>query len=130
VVAVEHDHPGARAEHRTLEMTERLVEAVEVHQPREGGRLAARDDEPVEPVELGRNPDLDDLGAEATQHHRVLAEVSLHGKNADPYRLHGGNGIPSRSATWPSRSHLLPPSPGAPPTSAAASRRAGCRRSP
>ena len=35
-----------------LEAAQRLVEPVEAHQPRDRGRLAARDDEPVEPVEL------------------------------------------------------------------------------
>src|SRR5215831_3185767 len=52
VVAVEHDHPGARAEDGPLELAQRLVEAVEPHQPHERRRLAAGDDEPVEPVEL------------------------------------------------------------------------------
>src|SRR5262249_2010751 len=88
MVAVEHDHPGAGAEHRAPELAQRLVEAVEPHQARERRRLAARDDEPVEPVELLRDADLDDVGAEAPQHRRVLAEVPLHGKYADPKRLH------------------------------------------
>src|SRR4051794_30833874 len=35
VVAVEHDHPGARPEDGRLELPQRLVEAVEAHQPRE-----------------------------------------------------------------------------------------------
>src|SRR5262249_43083435 len=64
MVAVEHDHPGARAEHGPLELAQRLVDAVEPHQARERRRLAAGDDEPVEPVELLGNADLDDVGAE------------------------------------------------------------------
>ena len=84
VVAVEHDHPGAGAEHRLPELADRLVEAVEAHQPRERGRLAARDHEPVEPVELLGLAHLDDLRAEPAQHRRVLAEVALHGENTDP----------------------------------------------
>src|SRR5262245_6949707 len=120
MVAVEHDHPGAGAEHRPVELAQRLVEAVEPHQARERGRLAARDDEPVEPVELLGDADLDNVGAEAPQHRRVLAEVPLHGKNADPKRLHGGNGIPARCRVSPSCSPSRPRSPGAPPTSRAA----------
>src|SRR5436190_2088272 len=88
VVAVEHDHAGARAEHRPIELAQRLVEAVEPHQASERSRLAARDDEPVVPVELLGDADLDDVGAEAPQHRRVLAELPLHGENADPKRLH------------------------------------------
>src|SRR5436309_2474091 len=39
VIAVEDDHPGARAEDRTAEPAHRLVEAVEPHQPADPGRL-------------------------------------------------------------------------------------------
>ena len=59
-----------------------------LHQPRERRRLAAGDHEPVEAVELIGFPDFDDVGAEAAQHLRVLAKVSLQGENADPERLH------------------------------------------
>ena len=45
-------------------------------------------DQPVETLQLARLADLDDLGAQAPQHRRVLAEVPLHGENADPERLH------------------------------------------
>ena len=86
VVPVEDDHPGARPEDRAVELTERLVEAVEPHQPHERRRLAAGDHEPVEPVELLGLAHLDDVRAKAAQHRRVLAEVSLHGEDAD---LHG-----------------------------------------
>src|SRR5919201_1376354 len=67
VVAVEHDHPGARSEHRPAEAPQRLVQAVEPHQAHERGRLAARDDEPVEPFELRWRADLYRLGAEPAQ---------------------------------------------------------------
>ena len=50
-------------------------------------RLAAGDDEPVEPVELLGKAHLDRLRAEPPQHGRVLAEVSLHGEDADLERL-------------------------------------------
>ena len=88
MVAVEHDHPGAGAEHGPANVADRLVEPVEAHQARERRRLAARDHEPVEAGELLGLAHLDHLGAEAAQHRRVLAEVALHGENADPERLH------------------------------------------
>ena len=84
VVAVEHDHPGARAEDRPARTAHRLVEPVEAHQARERRRLAARDHEAVEAVELLRLAHLDHVRAEAAQHRRVLAEGPLHGQNADP----------------------------------------------
>ena len=85
MVAVEDDHPGARPEDRRRERADRLVEAVEAHQPHERRRLAAGDDEPVEPVELLGLAHLDDVRAEPPQHRRVLAEVPLHGQDADPH---------------------------------------------
>ena len=87
VVAVEDDHPRARPEDRPAELAHRLVEAVELHQPADRGRLAAGDDQPVEALELLGQPHLDRLGAEPPQHGRVLAEVPLHGEDADPERL-------------------------------------------
>src|SRR5215211_6031060 len=86
VVAVEQDHPGAGPEHRPGEAPDRLLQPVEPDQPRDRSRLAARDDEPVEPVELLRLPDLHDVGAEAPQHGRVLAEVPLDGQHPDLHR--------------------------------------------
>ena len=95
MVAVEHDHPRARAEDRRLEAEQRLVDAVEPHQPPDRGRLAARDDQPVEPVELLGKPDLDRFRAEPPQHRRVLAEVPLQREDADPKRLlHGAKCSP------------------------------------
>ena len=111
VVAVEHDHPGARAEDRRREAAQRLVDAVQAHQPRDRGRLAAGDDQPVEPVELLRQPHLDRLGAEAPQHGRVLAEVPLHGEDADPKRLlHAGSVVSASSPIAPSRREARPSS--------------------
>src|SRR5262245_51382753 len=83
VVAIEQDHPRAGAEDRPLEPADRLLEPVEPHQACDRRRLAARDDQAVEPVELLRQPHLDHLGAEAPQHRRVLAEVALDGEDAD-----------------------------------------------
>src|SRR6476469_2263906 len=87
VVAVEDDHPGTRSQDRAAELAHRLVETVETHQPADGGRLAAGDDQPVKPVELCGEPHLDRLGTEPPQHGRVLSEVPLHSEDADPERL-------------------------------------------
>src|SRR5262249_26275077 len=88
MVAVEHDHPRARPEHRAVEAADPLIQAVQGHQPRERRRLAPRNHQAVEAVELICLPDLDNVCAKAAQHLRVLAKVSLHGENADPERLH------------------------------------------
>ncbi len=93
VVAIEDDHPGARAEDRRLERPQCLVEPVEAHQPRDRGRLAARQDQPVEPLELLGQAHLDRLRAEAAEHRRVLAEVALYGEHADPKRLVHGESV-------------------------------------
>src|SRR6266516_1312396 len=87
VVAVEDDHPGARAEDRAAEPAHRLVEAVQPHEPADRGRLPARDDQAVEPRQLLGEPDLGRLRAESPQDGGVLAEVPLQGENADPERL-------------------------------------------
>ena len=93
MVPVEHDHPGAGSEDGPLEALDRVVERVEPHQAHEGRRLATRDDQPVETLELLRLPHLDGVGTEPPQHRDVLAEVPLQGKNADPKRLHAPNSI-------------------------------------
>src|SRR5581483_1799891 len=97
VIAVQHDHAGARPEHRPVEAADRLVEAVEPHQAHERRRLATGDHEPVEAVELLRLAPLDRVRTEPTEHLHVLTEVSLHGENADPKRLHVTNGIGVRA---------------------------------
>ena len=84
-LAVEHDHAGAGAEDRRRERADRLVEAVQAHQAHHRGRLAARDDQAVEAVELLRQAHLDPLDAEATQHRDVLAERSLQCEDADSH---------------------------------------------
>src|SRR5262245_2171459 len=88
VVAIEHDQARARAEHRLLEAPDRLLQAVEPHQAHERCRLAAGNDEPVQPLELLGLAHLDRLRTEPAQHRRVLAEVPLEGEDAD---LHAGN---------------------------------------
>src|SRR5438874_1595662 len=84
VVAIENDHPRARSEDGRLEAAQRLVQPVQAHEPRDRRRLAAGQDQAVEPLQLLGQADLDRLGAEAPEHIRVLAEVPLHGEDADP----------------------------------------------
>ena len=62
-----------------------LFEGVEADQPADRGRLTARDDEPVEALELLGLPHLDRLHAETRERRDVLAEVPLQGENADPH---------------------------------------------
>src|SRR6188508_1564681 len=88
VLAVEDDQAGAGAEDGLLKVADRVLEPVEPHQAHERRRLAARDDEAVEPLELLRLAHLDCVRAEPAEHRRVLTEVSLEGENAD---LHGAN---------------------------------------
>ena len=83
MVSVEQDHPGAGPEDRAAEPANRLLEPVQPHQAGDRRRLAAGDDEPVEPVELLGQAHLDRLRAEAAQHRRVLAEVALDCEDAD-----------------------------------------------
>ena len=47
------------------------------------GRLAAGDDEAVDRLDLGRPPDGHGLGAERGEGREVLADVALHGEDAD-----------------------------------------------
>src|SRR5712691_5596909 len=68
VAPVEEDHPRARAEDRGLEAANRLLEAVEPDQAADRRRLAARDDEAVEPVELLGLAHLDHVRTEPAQH--------------------------------------------------------------
>src|SRR6266851_6542412 len=58
MVAVEDDQAGTGTQDRTVERTDRLVEAVEPHQTHERRRLTARNHEPVESLELLRLPHL------------------------------------------------------------------------
>ena len=98
VVAVEQDHPRAGAEHRRREPADRVLEPVEAHQPHDRRRLAARDDEAVESLELLGLPHLDDLRAEPAQHRRVLAEVPLQREDADRHDAIVGTAADSEAA--------------------------------
>src|SRR3954447_9256248 len=99
VVAVEQDHPGAGPEDCAAEARDRLLEAVEADQAGHRGRLAARDDEPVEPGELLRLADLDDVGAEPSQHRGVLPEVALDCEDADAHPPIVRIGLPATART-------------------------------
>src|SRR5688572_109076 len=106
--AVEENHPRAGAEERAGEGRERLLEAVDPHETAHRGRLAAGNDEAVEPVELLRLADLDDVGAEPAEHGGVLAEVALdcQDADADPFAHPARNSSARlrtrfRMKTWP-----------------------------
>src|SRR5437870_4704397 len=83
VLPVEHDHPRAGAEQGAGELAHRLVEPVKAHQADERRRLASWNHKAVEALHFLRLPNLDRFRAEAPQHRRVLAEVSLHCQDAD-----------------------------------------------
>src|SRR6266540_1718873 len=101
VVTVEEDHARARAEDRAGEAANRLLQAVNAKQPPDRRRLAARNDQAVEALELLDFSHLHRLCAEAAQDSRVLAEVALDGENPDFQVL--GRHLPT-----------LPPGPPAP----------------
>ena len=103
VGAIEQDHPRAGAEDWPGEAADRLLEPVELHQPHDRRRLAARDHEPVETLELLRQAHLDDARPKPSQHRRVLAEVSLQGEDADLHSaiVGGLRSTPRESAPAP-----------------------------
>ena len=83
----EEDHPGAGAPHRRTgggQAQDRLGQAVGVHQASHGGRLAAGQDQGLDPGQVAGEPDFDRLGADLTQGRGVLGHVPLHGQDADP----------------------------------------------
>src|SRR3954447_7544469 len=86
MLAVEHDQPGARAEDRPalrVEVAQRAGQALARDAERHRRRLAARHDETVEAVEVGRGADLADVGAELAQDLRVRGEAALQREHAD-----------------------------------------------
>ena len=74
-------------------LADRLLQPVEADQTHDRGRFAARNDEPVEPVELLGQPYLAHVGSERAQHRHVLAEVALHGKDADRHGVIVGRAL-------------------------------------
>lgn len=101
--AREQDHAGARSEDRPPELPDGFLQAVEPDQSSDGGRLAPRDDQPVEPFELLGLPYLDPVHAESPEHPQVLPEVSLDRQDADTKRL-----IHSRETVPPGPSPFIP----------------------
>src|SRR5262245_2463105 len=85
VVAVEQDHPRTGAEDGPRKPPDRILESVQPDEPHDRGRLSARDDQAVEPVELLRLAHFDRLRAKPAQHRRVLAEVPLYRQDADSH---------------------------------------------
>ena len=82
--AREQDHPCARAVHGqppAHDGTQRLQQAEHAQQPPDGGRLAARKDEPVQPVELGGAAHDQTLGAGVRERLQVLPNVTLQGQH-------------------------------------------------
>ena len=109
VVAVEHDHPGAGAEHRLAardEVAQRLGQALALDAERHRRGLAARDDEAVEPLEVLGRADRARLGAQ-------LARASSRAPRSRP----GGRARRRRGGA---------PSPAAVLEQAAAARRRAC----
>ncbi len=103
-VTSEQDHAGAGAEDRALEIADNLLESVGTGQLAYRRRLPARDDEPVQALELLGLPHLDRAGAESAEYRHVLAEVALQGQGADANARGIGHAIKSRcrpaAAAW------------------------------
>src|SRR5262245_33338474 len=90
MVAVEHDHPGARPEDGRLEAPDRVVEAVQLGELDDRRRLSARDSQAVEPGQVRGLAHLDRFRAEALERAHVLPERPLQREHTDPERrLHG-----------------------------------------
>jgi hypothetical protein len=80
VVAVEHDHPGTRAEDgaaAAYEIGERRSEALALDPERHGRRLAAWDHESVKAVEVRRNAHESSLCSQVGERAGVRLEVAL-----------------------------------------------------
>ena len=90
VTPVEHDHPRTGPEHRAVERADRVVDPVERRELRDRRRLAARDHEPVEAVELLRQAHFDGIRAGPAQRAHVVAKRPLQRQDPDLRpRLHG-----------------------------------------
>ena len=82
----EHDHARARAVDRQAgcdAVVERVKQSEGEQQVRHGGRLAARDDQAVDLVELRNPAHKQRAGAGVFQRPHVLCDVALQGENAD-----------------------------------------------
>src|SRR5688572_30515517 len=82
MLAVEDDHPGTRPEDRTAIGANRGLEPVELGEPHDRRRLAARKHQTVETVELIGQAHFHDLGPELPKRGRVLPECALECQDA------------------------------------------------
>ena len=107
MVAVEHDQPGTGPEHGRPgpgQLADRVAEALPLDPERHYGRLSARNDQRVEPLELGRHADLAALAPSLTQELGVGLEVALqrehaHHRLSDAGAVGGPAPAGSRTAT-------------------------------
>src|SRR4051794_14198249 len=86
-LAREDDHPGTGPEHRGAgpgELEDRLLEAPAVDQAAHRRRLATGQDQSIETLEIGRQPNLDGLHADRAERRNVLRKVTLDCEDADP----------------------------------------------
>ena len=86
----EHDHSRARAKGghpRAQALAEGFEEVKRAHEFVHGRRLAAWNDEPVNPVELTRAPDAGCRGPHRAQRREVLAHVALNGQHPNDGRV-------------------------------------------
>jgi len=82
---VEHDHPGAGAEHRrpgTRELAQRISEPFALDAERHHRRFAAGHHEGVEALQISRDPDLARARAKSLQYLLVRVEAALEGEDA------------------------------------------------
>jgi hypothetical protein len=87
----EHDHPGAGAiswHPRDEALTQRFQQIERDRQLVHRGRLAARNDQRVDGVELGRTPNQARFRTNGGQNSDVLAHVTLKREDTDPRAAH------------------------------------------
>ena len=84
-----------------------MIEAIELGEPHDRRRLAARNHEAVEAVELLRQTNFHDSGAKLSERRGVLSKGPLQGEDADAQRpLHGRSYQPRTSSRSLSASEL------------------------
>ncbi len=76
---------GAPDQPRAAEVAQRLHQPPAHGQLADGSRLAARDDQAIQPDQVLGQPHLDALGAEPAQHHDVFGKVALQCQYPDPH---------------------------------------------
>ncbi len=99
MVAVEHDHPRAGAEHRRParhQRAQRLGEPLALDAEAHDGRLAPGDHQRVESLQIAWHADLARPRAERPQQLRVRLEIALKGEDADTAHPAQGTGYQPR----------------------------------